>query len=275
MRAPLKASSNSLPPEDKSVHLGEEAGEKQGKSFKSVQITSVHLGWAAQKTSLASMANSTGGVVLGDGAPLLLEWTSLMDGDAWYRAAPVVASIFSAAVLIDFGALAKMMFVKRAYLWFNWAMSLLFLGSFLQILSASYENMDELWTQRSTLLILFMSLGYLLVFFAAVSVHDRFQSAMGAKRASACSNTSLIFGIVFACASVFWRILPSAASFDPLTALGLSPTAYASVGWVFSLLLGMLLLRSWSKADDQSDPSVPRKGRAFRAVSFSLCVMCE
>lgn len=170
--------------------------------------------------------------------------------------------------MIDFGAVAKMLFEKRAYLWFNWGMSLLFLGSFLQILSTSYENMEELWSQRSTLLILFMSFGYLLVFFAAVSVHDRFQSAMGAKRASACSNTSLVFGIIFACASVFWRILPSAASFDPLTALGLSPTAYASVGWVFSLLLGILLLRSWTKNDDkeQTEPSVPRKGRHFRAA---------
>ena len=130
----------------------------------------------------------------------------VMNCKAWFDAVPVLVVIFGAALILDVDVVTKMFFSRELYLWMNWLVSAVFLISFLNIVSMRYESVEELSLQTSLLIILVSSFGYLIMFFAAVVAHSRLQTALG-KPSSATSIASLIFGMVFACGCLAWRIL--------------------------------------------------------------------
>lgn len=203
---------------------------------------------------------------------------SVIDPKAWISAAPVIVSIFGAALILDVSALAKMFWsgasANTVYHWLNWLISLIFMGSFLNIMTIQYENFDALWSQRSLLLLMVASFGYLILFFAAVSVHHRLQSAMGDKRPSASSFASIIFGVVFAVSCMAWKILvPSQSKTFKVMATVVSsstssPALMTAMIWLLALVVGVVLFFSYSgssSAPTLSGASV-KKGRRFREM---------
>lgn len=202
---------------------------------------------------------------------------SVFDVKAWVGAAPVIVAVFGAALILDVSALAKMFFAgenaNKLYMWSNWLVTFVFMASFLNVMAIPYQNFEELWSQRNSLIFLVASFGYLIVFFAAVSFHHQWQAAMGSKRPSPTSVASIIFGIVFACGCMAWRLLVPNNSrtykvvSSVVTTSASSPALLTGMIWLLALVLGAVLYFARGGLESsESTHSFVKKGRKFRKV---------
>lgn len=200
---------------------------------------------------------------------------SVFDVKAWVGAAPVVVAVFGAALILDVSALAKMFLAgenaNKLYMWSNWLVTFVFMASFLNVMAIPYQNFEELWSQRNSLIFLVASFGYLIVFFAAVSFHHQWQAAMGSKRPSPTSVASIIFGIVFACGCMAWRLLVPNNSrtykvvSSVVTTSASSPALLTGMIWLLALVLGAVLYFARGGLESsESTHSFVKKGRKFR-----------
>ena len=132
-----------------------------------------------------------------------------------------ILPVFLLAMLLDSSTLRRMFFRVRSHgnftLWVNWALSFVFLVSFVHLVSVQRSGLvltpdDPL--SRYCFVAVALSFGYLLIFFAAIVLHDRTQRAMG--RTFSRDTASVLFGVVFACVAVAYSISPWRVSLSSL-----------------------------------------------------------
>jgi hypothetical protein len=98
--------------------------------------------------------------------------------DAVGEAVCVVLAVFLFAVVLDTKALKKMFVAVRWHVYINWLLSFVFLLSFVHLVSVQRQGLvlrpDDSFS-RFCFVAVSMTFGYLLIFFAAIMLHDRTQ----------------------------------------------------------------------------------------------------